>query len=229
MQALERYSKRNNTCIVTRQNLIDQELKQIIQDTNSTGSTPTQTLSRVLQELGRDNVISLEGGGIYLLLSKPIYIEGEDLPDEVIDIALKKNKLKFEMISTDNPLSITRRRRGQQRIRTLTIMNYHHRCAFCDIVDSQLLVAAHISRWADDIASRGNLSNVICMCKIHDALFEYGYISINDDFKIIKRKNVNSSFIKSIFDETHQFSMPDDFVPLPEFLQIHRNRVKLPV
>jgi hypothetical protein len=227
ISALERYSKRNQTHLIRRQLLIEQELKQIIQDTNSIGITPSQTMSRILQELGQSGLITLKGDGVYLLLSETIDIEKEDLPEEAIDIALRENKLRLGVVPTDDLIAVTRRRKGQQRIRRLSLENYRNRCGFCDIQDRSLLVAAHIVRWADRPEQRGNLHNVICMCRFHDTLFEHGYIAMKNDYSIIKRSSTKSSFLDYLLLQTTHFYSPLDFQPLPEFLETHRNRVGL--
>jgi hypothetical protein len=53
----------------TRQQLIDAELEQIKSETGSRGETPEQTLSRVLQELRDEGMISFEDDkGYYRLI-----------------------------------------------------------------------------------------------------------------------------------------------------------------
>ncbi len=49
--AVRRLAKQNGSNVFTRQQLIDSELAEIIQEVGSAGETPEQTLSRVLQEL----------------------------------------------------------------------------------------------------------------------------------------------------------------------------------
>jgi putative restriction endonuclease len=42
----------------------------------------------------------------------------------------------------------------------------------CDIDDPEILIASHIVRWSEEKATRGLSENVICLCVLHDALFE---------------------------------------------------------
>ncbi len=51
LHAIHRLCQRKGSRIFTRQELISEELPRIIEETMSTGATPAQTLSRVLQEL----------------------------------------------------------------------------------------------------------------------------------------------------------------------------------
>lgn len=54
----------------TRQQIIDEELDAIVAECGSEGATPTQTLSRVLQEMRRDGVIEfVDDQGSYRLIA----------------------------------------------------------------------------------------------------------------------------------------------------------------
>lgn len=57
--ALQRQA--SNGTAVTRSALIASELPTIIADVGSTGTTPAQTLSRVLQELRDEGVLIFDG------------------------------------------------------------------------------------------------------------------------------------------------------------------------
>jgi len=50
-RAIKRHCRSKGSNIFIRQDLIKKELARIIADTGSTGATPEQTLSRILQEL----------------------------------------------------------------------------------------------------------------------------------------------------------------------------------
>jgi len=155
---------------------------------------------------------------------KPIYIEREDLSSGEIDEAIKSNRLLFGYVETGDKLAIQRQRRGQDRLRELTLENYGFQCAICEISDLFLLIASHIFRWSDSPASRGNLSNIICLCKLHDALFEQGYWSLKDDLSILINNKTNSQTIELILNNSVQFKKPKEYPPGIYFLQEHRSR-----
>ena len=222
--ALHRYSTRHSTREITRQELIDEEIDRIVQDTNSKGVTPTQTLSRILQELRADEILHFVGDGVYLLLDTPINIEEVDLTDKAIDLAIEQKKLQLGVVPASDNLALTRQRRGQARIRELILQNYDCQCAFCDIDFPQILIASHISRWADDLKGRGDLSNVICLCRFHDTLFEFGYFSLSDDYQILKKQDTQSQTIGLLLDSTEEFRLPHKHLPASEYLQKHRAR-----
>jgi hypothetical protein len=41
----------------------------------------------------------------------------------------------------------------------------------CDVADPSLLVASHVIGWAERVDTRGDVKNIICLCRFHDALF----------------------------------------------------------
>ena len=67
--AINRRCRITKSDIFSRQSLIQKELSKIIADTNSKGSTPEQTLSRVLQELRKAGEIEfIDNHGTYCKL-----------------------------------------------------------------------------------------------------------------------------------------------------------------
>ena len=66
--AIRRLTSRTGNSVFTRQELIDSELERIVSEVGSTGETPQQTLSRVLQELRTQGIIDFESPGVYRLV-----------------------------------------------------------------------------------------------------------------------------------------------------------------
>ncbi len=227
LASLHSYCARHATRVVERQRFITEELQVITAATNSQGLTPEQTLSRNLQELRDSGTLQFLKSGHYLLLDSPLDVESEDLTDEALDLALRSSKLRFGKVETGEQLALTRRRKGQDRIRVLTRETYGSRCAVCDIADADLLIASHIVAWAEAVEHRGDLTNVICLCRIHDALFERGYWSLGDDFSLLKRPVPQSRFLSLVLDQTGPFRLPQAFPPSSQFLHAHRSRSRL--
>jgi len=181
-------------------------------------------LSRELQELRDAGVLDFLGDGEYVLLDAPIHVETEPLPDDAIDLAIRHNRLRIGIVEADDEETMSRRRRGQARIRELTLRIYGNQCASCDIKDGRLLVASHISRWADDPCGRGDLSNVICQCRFHDALFECGYFSMSDDYAILRASGSASQMVTLVLSRTTTFREPQTNPPASDYLRKHRLR-----
>lgn len=71
--------------------------------------------------------------------------------------------------------------------------NYNSQCCFpeCGISDRDFLIASHIARWADNSEKRGDTSNGLCLCPIHDRAFELGCFSLDDNLRICAGKKIN--------------------------------------
>ncbi len=227
LAALSRFTSRHATRLVDRQQFLTEELKAITKATGSRGATPHQTASKTLQELRNDGVLEFLTPGKYLLLDKPLEAESEELPDEALDTAIRADKLTFSSVETGDVRAITRRRRGQDRLRSLCLAVYRTRCAVCDVEDNGLLIASHIVGWAESPEHRGLLANVICLCRLHDALFERGYWSMNDELEILTRKPVTSVFLTHVLDMLSQFTAPTTHPPSAQFLALHRKKAGL--
>ncbi len=67
LSAVRRMTKNSDSRVFTRQQLIDSELTRIVREVRSTGETPDQTLSRVLQKLRDEGVIEFVSDDVYRL------------------------------------------------------------------------------------------------------------------------------------------------------------------
>lgn len=182
--------------------------------------------SSYLHEITRDGRRLLDEAEV-AVAPISLNIEECDLSDDEIDHALQTNRLQFGIVATDFQQAIVRQRRGQSRIHELTLRNYQGMCAVCDVRDPALLIASHVVGWADAPEHRGNLSNVVCLCRIHDPLFEYGYWSLGNDLELLTQKNQPSVMICQILDGLSCFRTPTDFAPAPQFTKRHRERFGL--
>jgi len=228
IDGIRRITKQKRSYIFSRQELIANELNNITQEANAQGETPSQTLSRVLQELRDEQLVEfVDNQGNYIFLFDKIKIVNEDLPENIIDLAIKSGKLDFTDVDTRETSYQTRQRVGQQRLRHLTLMNYQHRCALCDVSDDNLLVAAHIARWADSKEGRGDLGNIICLCKWHDPLLEHGLIAFADNYDILK-KSTHYQMVEAIYQRTGFYRQPIEKPLVPKYLALHRKRTGFP-
>lgn len=225
---LERYATKNSTIQIERDSFLNQELSKIIFDTASNGKTPSQTVSRVLQELRDDGFLFFSSAGVYTLNQVKIEASSEDLPNDVLENAIDKGLLELSDIDTSSDFGISRIRRGVSALRKKTLLNYSNTCALCDVNDPRLLVTSHIARWADRPEARGLLSNTICFCALHDKLFENGYFSISDELELIWRTPQTIKVIDIWRQQcTFDFKPPINTKPAPLFLSEHRSRVCL--
>jgi hypothetical protein len=154
----------------------------------------------------------------------PINVEDQELTDEEIDQALRDSRLRMGIVPTDSQQAQTRQRRGQGRIHKLTVEQYEGRCAVCDVTDHALLVASHVVGWAESPEDRGILSNIICLCRIHDALFETGYWSLGNNLELLRKQTVTSYTIRQLLDGMTSFRKPLEFAPASRIAKRHREK-----
>lgn len=66
--AVQRQAAKSSDGVFTRQDLLDTERDRIISDCGGSGETPDQTISRVLQEIRADGIITfVDDQGTYQL------------------------------------------------------------------------------------------------------------------------------------------------------------------
>jgi hypothetical protein len=224
LAGLHRFSERHETRLIRRSKLVSEELSTIAATVNSRGATPGQTLSRVLQELRRFGILHHVAPGVDLLLDSPISVETENYSDRALDIAIQNDALLIDDVPTSDSLVLARRRRGQSRLRLLTLANYANQRGLCDVRNRNLLIASHIVRWGEDRALRGRLANVLCLCRMHDALFEFGYISVRDDLSVLRKSGVSSAVIGYLQNTSAELRTPQRHLPAAFCLRLHRLR-----
>lgn len=225
---MQRYSRRHASVQIERRAFLSEELPAMMVETASVGRTPAQTVSRVLQELRDEGKLFFSRAGVYVVEGAAIDAVGEDYPEDVLDHAAQSGTLVLSDVATSDAIGQLRARRGMAAVRRATLLNYRGRCALCDVADVQLLVASHIARWADRPDARGLLTNVMCLCRMHDTLFELGYFALSDELAVLWRPTIASVAIRTWADRcTAPFRPPLAQAPSTAYLQEHRTRVGL--
>ena len=107
------------------------------------------------------------------------------ISEKEIDCAIHDNYeyIVKEILASESK-RIVNTRNGQNIIRKYCLSNYDNKCALCDIDDSDLLITSHIIPWSKDKTKRGLLDNVICLCVLHDKLFEQRKLIISEDYSV---------------------------------------------
>lgn len=224
LDAVYRCAIASDDGLVERDDLLQQELDTIVNETSSIGRTPAQTLSRVLQELRDEGAIEFVREGTYRLVYEPIDVEAKEFSDTEVDSLIRRKLLRLGRVETSDQVALSRRRRGQDRVRTLALDNYGNQCALCDISDTSLLIASHIVRWADSEIARGDLSNVLCLCRFHDILFELGYWSLTNSYEVVRKSAVIGWPVSMLLPDAIAFREPCAFEPDIKYLTEHRGR-----
>lgn len=224
LEAMRRRAINSVDGLVYRSALCQYELDQIAHETGSVGRTPEQTLSRTLQSLRDEGEIEFLGKGSYRLVQALVDVEEVELTESEIDSRIRRKLLRLGCVETDNPTAVARRRRGQGRIRELTLQSYGQQCALCDISTPSLLIASHIVPWSASEEARGDLSNVICLCRFHDVLFELGYWSLGAMHEVLVKSPLTAGTIQALLHPGITFRLPAAFEPQQSYLLNHRQR-----
>lgn len=94
-------------------------------------------------------------------------------------------------------------RKGQSEFASNVKANFNGKCCFpnCDIRDLDFLVGAHIARWADCEEHRGETSNGLCLCLIHDKAFEKGLYTLDSKLRV----RLNHEILEAYSNEIHKY------------------------
>lgn len=96
--------------------------------------------------------------------------------DEELDNLQLEGKTKEQMVKI---------RVNQNEFRQQLLERYH-KCCLCCVSDPNLLVASHIKPWsAAEPTEKLDVNNGLLLCPNHDKLFDNGYITFDDNGKII--------------------------------------------
>jgi putative restriction endonuclease len=138
-----------------------------------------------------------------------------------------KNNLEKEIFSVKNNnteiTSKTKNRINQSVLRNFVLNLYNNECAICGISKPDLLVCSHIKPWKTDEENRLNPSNTICLCVLHDKLFDKGYFSLDKNYQIIFGKKADLQIRDMMKGLT--FKVPLNYKPGVEFLEYHYNEI----
>ncbi|MHB9315005.1 HNH endonuclease [Fusobacterium polymorphum] len=104
------------------------------------------------------------------------------------------------------------------------LLKKYHTCCLCKVENQALLIASHIKPWAASNADEKlDVENGLLLCPNHDALFDGGFITFDNDGKI-----VISSRLSQI-DRTFTNVIPTMKINLSEknkeYLEYHRKKI----
>lgn len=122
-------------------------------------------------------------------------------------------------------------RLAQEFFRRAVLTAYSVRCCISGNPIPELLVASHILPWSRFPEHRINPSNGLCLSRLHDAAFDQGLITLDTQNRLLlsprlkdylPNDTLNQNFV--VF-EGHPITLPEKFLPQPEFLRQHREDI----
>lgn len=125
-----------------------------------------------------------------------------------------------------------KQRRGQEYFREAVLNNFGGRCGVTGLAIRDLLVASHILPWGTHPAQRLNVRNGLCLSRLHDAAFDRGLISFDEQLRLLLSPRLRAELPNPAVAESfgayagEPIHLPED-AALPEsaFLAEHRARV----
>jgi putative restriction endonuclease len=117
----------------------------------------------------------------------------------------------------------TKQRRGQDYFREIVLNNYGNRCGITGLPIRELLIASHILPWSSNEGQRLDVRNGICLNRLHDAAFDQGLISFDDDLRLLVSNRLKTLLVEPAVKESFEvhvgesLQIPDDGIsPEPE-------------
>lgn len=147
--------------------------------------------------------------------------------NEVIE-EVKKIEEEIEPlnIEDESKKAIINVRVNQGKFRDLLLKRYNNKCCLCGVKNQKFLIASHIKPWAEsEPKEKLDVNNGFLMCPNHDKLFDKGYITFDDDGKIIisDRLTENDRVFLNVDNKMHiELTLTDDN---KMYLKYHRENI----
>ena len=192
IEAFTRMSLRHRRNVFTRSEIIKEELQRISHDVATTGGTPAQTLSRVLQELRDEGYLEFDGHGRYKLLSSSFEPVVSDIPSH------------YQMPERA-PATIHRVIRDVGIVGELKRL-YGYRCQVCEtrleLSSGFYCEAHHLKPLGAPHHGPDAKTNILIVCPNHHVLLDYGALKIT-----ISSLRLNNHYLDQEFIDYHNGSI----------------------
>jgi len=122
-------------------------------------------------------------------------------------------------------------RRGQDFFRNATVAAYRGRCCVTLLQVRELLRASHIIPWRVDASSRLDPTNGLCLNALHDATFDRGLMTLDDQYRVVFARSLRDAVTKEVWDtwfgryEGRAIELPERLVPRAAALLFHREHI----
>jgi len=220
------------------------ELARLIGRTPGAVSLKMSNIASIDPELQKRGIKGMQHGS---KLDEEIFAEfSENLEELSYQAQVIRAKLEDKSVSDiidleeikDMPAGEYRERTMKTRVGQyffrLTVLNsYGNCCCVTGLAKPELLVASHIKPWSvsDEKTERTNPKNGLCLNPIHDKAFDKGFITIDENYRIvisqrIKDVEMDSATRKWFMGyENQQIKLPEKFRPGKDFIQYHNDMI----
>lgn len=126
----------------------------------------------------------------------------------------------------EDKLRLVKTRVNQSFFREVVLSSYSSKCCLTGINIPELLIASHIIPWSKDTKNRLNPQNGLCLNSLHDKAFDRGFITFDDNYKLILSETLKKKESKYFIElEGKKITLPKKFLPNIDFLKFHREEV----
>jgi len=150
----------------------------------------------------------------------------EVLPKQGFRVIKRPSSSMTEVTAT------VKQRRGQEYFRDAVLNNFGGCCGITQLPIRELLIASHILPWGSHAEERLNVRNGLSLSRLHDAAFDRGLITFDDELRLVLSKRLKVEMPKRVVAENfgayegEVLTLPADAV-LPEVAFIAHHRAKL--
>lgn len=136
---------------------------------------------------------------------------------------LARLKNSFNETSPTKKESIVKRRIGQNILRDI-LLSKKCECKVCNMADKKLLIASHIKPWSQsNDYERLDENNAFLLCPNHDSLFDKGYMSFDENGKILISNRISDD--NKILLNIHEDMMIELKDENQKYLEWHRKNL----
>ncbi len=152
-------------------------------------------------------------------------------PPNSSDEDLATNASIIEFVGESETVRPQKVRLAQRFFRRAVVASYDDRCCISQIAVRSLLVASHIVPWARSPELRANPRNGLCLSRLHDAAFDRGLITLDEDYRLVLSTELRDAITNAVLNaafspfESKPINLPQKFRPELAFLAIHRETV----
>ncbi len=147
-------------------------------------------------------------------------------------VRIERSRAIIAPTGATETIATVRVRRGQQFFRQSILSAYGVSCCISRINAPRLLVASHIKPWSDFPDDRLNPRNGRCLSSLHDAAFDAGLITVDQNLCVVLSGKLRSYFPQSALEQNflpfagQPIRLPGKVAePDAAFLTYHRDTV----
>jgi putative restriction endonuclease len=218
------------------------ELSKILNRTPSAVSMKLCNFARLDPELSKRGIKGLQAGSkLDEIVWNEFHEDWDKLAYESESLLAARKGITIEkeinLSEKDIPVGLNREqivkiRVNQYFFRQTVLSTYNNKCCITSIEIPSLLNASHIVPWSKDEKNRLNPQNGLCLNVFHDRAFDKGLMTITPEFTINisnKLKDFGNEVIQKwlLSYDNKKITLPDRFIPDPNFLTYHNNHIFL--